>query len=207
MAKKFTDLALDLETLAVKFDAAIMSVGAQAFNRNDGKLGPTFYHEIDWRRAVQSGSVNGDTVAWWIRQGESAQRLFDHSPEALQRKLPLATAMHALNNFCTAELVGDFNPWGYGATMDITIAEHAYDVGCIGLSPPWLPKRPRDGRTIIELAEELAGFKLASVPRVGTHHNARDDATWLAHAIIMARQAIKLAIIRPTPVVDDDDEL
>lgn len=188
---KFPDLSIDIETLGKKFNAPVMSIGACAFNRDTGKLGKTMHLTIDFHSAIKSGVPDGDTIGWWMNQTDAARKLFDLSDSAQQARVPLSTALHALINFCRDELEATFRPWGNGATFDITILEHAYEVGAIGLSPPWRYTSIRDMRTIVDAAEVIAGFNRKSIKRIGVHHNAMDDAIYQANVISAAWGSLK----------------
>ena len=190
MSTKYPDCAFDLETLSTRVDAAIVSYGAVWFDRATGKIGPSIYHEIDFRSAVKNRHVDGDTVAWWVRQ-DAAKDLFSVDAKSLQAKMPLATALHALINGWREYADHDCRPWGNGSSFDISILEHAYEHGAVGMQHPWRAtfNRVRDARTWFDAAA-FHGFDVKTVKVVGTKHNALDDAKWLAQAIIEATRFI-----------------
>jgi len=213
---KFTDIAIDLETLGMKYNAPIMSIGAQTFNIDTGKFGPSFYLEVSFDSAVKSGVPNGSTIAWWLRQKDAALRLF--AEDTAGKKATLATALHGLTNFWREHCDSQTRVWGNGASFDITILEYQHDVGAVGLTPPWMFKRIRDQRTIEEAATLLALFDVNEVKSTGTHHNALDDACWSANVICASWKALRdmrdpkgAPRAQPAkvaaPVVDDDEEL
>lgn len=77
-------MMLDLETLGDAFDAAIVQIGAVAFDPWD-KAAPTRHIEItvDAHDAiVQGGSVSGNTLRWWMRQSEEARYRVFGGPQA-----------------------------------------------------------------------------------------------------------------------------
>lgn len=195
MTIQYPDISLDIETLSTRFDAAIVSIGAQTFDRDTGKMGPTFYQEVALDSAIASGHVEAGTLSWWMQQSGGARGVFSTDSERLAKKLPLATAMHALINFIRANCT-NVRPWGNGATFDVTIVEHAMAIGCVGLRAPWSFMQVRDMRTIVDAAEALAGFKRDTIARVGVHHNAVDDAAYQAHVISAAWRALKVGAVR-----------
>lgn len=207
----WTDVSIDLETLGNRYNAPILSIGAVAFNRDNGKTGPTFYQEIDIDSAIKVGTVTGSTVAWWITQSKDAKRLFDDNEQARAKKMHIASALLNFTTFVRS--LGTPRPWGNGATFDITIIEHSIDKGTVGLEPPWAFWNIRDVRTVVDAAESLVGWRKDSVKRVGVHHNALDDATYQAHLVIEAWRALKPALTKvakvlpPAPPGDDDDDL
>ena len=83
--------SIDLETLGTRYNAAILSIGVQQFDIDSGKLGETFYREIDIDSAIKAGKVTGSTLAWWAQQGEVAKRVFGSNG-----KTPLSVALDEL---------------------------------------------------------------------------------------------------------------
>jgi hypothetical protein len=213
----WTDVSIDIETLGKKYNAPLLAIGAAAFSRVTGKVGPTYYQEVDIDSAIKSGVVDASTVAWWIDQSKGAKKLFDTTPEGTQRKMHLASA---LSNFCTwGRSLGAPRVWGNGATFDITIIEHALDKGSVGISAFWHYGNIRDMRTIVDAAQMVSGqWTPANVVREGVHHNAVDDAVHQAKVIIEAWAALGVKFEvqaktkpakrpAPTPVqAPDDDE-
>lgn len=177
------DISVDIEALGTAYNAPILSIGAVLFDRQTGKLGTTFYQEITIASSVKAGLLDGATLAWWLSPARRsvAERMFaDDNPDN-PRKMHLASA---LQNFCTwvrSAGEGPCRVYGNGATFDITIIEHAIHMGSVGLSAPWHYTNVRDLRTLVDAAESIAGFDKASVPKVGTAHNALDDAIYQAN--------------------------
>lgn len=204
--------SIDLETLDNRYSSAVLSIGVQQFDPNTGKLGATFYREIDIDSAIKAGTVSGSRLAWWMMQDAKAKRLFEHS----NKKVGVATALDELRTWMSG-LSPVPKVWGNGAGFDITILEHAHDKGCVGLTPAWHFTSIRDMRTIVEDAQ-LGGMEWPE--REGVHHNALDDAIYQAQVISYCRMKINKALAgtsasKPkkavkTPVattVPEDDEL
>lgn len=186
-----TDISFDLETLNTKADAAVLSIGGCMFNRRTGEIGSTFYEEIEIDDAIKHGSVGGDTVAWWVRQGDDAKRLFTSSAE--YPKLPLGAVLQRLRVFVDAA-GPEANVWGNGATFDISILENAYER--VGVEVPWKFWNIRDLRTLVDAAGAL-GFDKRNVEFAGTAHNAKDDAIHQAKIAIAAWGAIVPKVVAP----------
>ena len=180
------DWSIDLETLDNKYSSAILSIGAVQFDRESGELGCRFYQEINIDSAVKSGTISGSTLEWWMGQGAEAREVFKPGRE----KMTLANALHELATLMRAKGGGAPRPWGNGASFDITILEHAYDKGCIGLVPPWQYFNIRDMRTTMDDAD----ISLGGLPSVGTAHNALDDAIFQSQCISLARRRIRRAL-------------
>lgn len=183
------DISIDLETLGIRYDAAILSIGLVQFDRFTAKMGKTFYAEIDIDSAIASGSIQGSTLAWWIEQNPRAKKLFANDRAA--EKKSLATALHEMRDFfmqCEAK-GGEHFVWGNGATMDITILEHAFHRGSVGLEVPWKFWKIRDMRTAVDLAQ--IDPKNWPFPNNAVAHNALDDAARQAQVIAAAFMKLK----------------
>lgn len=200
--------SIGLETLANRFDSAILSIGVVQFDPASGKLGAEFYAEIEIDSAIRSGFVNGSTLAWWMRQGDKARRIFDDDEASRARKKPLATALDEMASWFRSK-PAEPKVWGNGSSFDITILEHAYAKGGHGLKAPWHFTNIRDMRTIVELAALQEWPK-----REGVHHNALDDARYQARVISACWQKLKGAkplgpkttsASKPAAVVEDDE--
>lgn len=198
--------SIDLETLGTRYNAAVLSVGVVQFDPDTGKLGATFYREIDIDSAIKAGRVTGSTLAWWAKQTDKARRVF--GPD---NKVTLATALDELATWLRGKAIAP-KVWGNGATFDITILEHAYDHGCVGLTEAWHYTNVRDMRTMVEVAQ-LGDAEWPK--REGVHHNALDDATYQAKVISACRMKINKALGAGVPGakrslekrVTEDDEL
>jgi len=213
----WTDVSIDIETLDNKFSSAILSIGAVAFDRRTGKLGKTYYREIDIDSAIKSGTVGADTLCWWMRQEDKVKAIFSDSTAARADKIHLATA---LQEFCTfIRSLGAPCVWGNGPSFDVTIIEHALNRGSVGLAIPWAFWNVRDVRTVVDLAELTTPWRRANVAREGVHHNALHDAAHQARLVLGGMVALGhkytaaptgKKIIKPTvktvePADDDDD--
>lgn len=198
--------SIDLETLGTRYNAPVISIGVVQFDPDTGKLGATFYREIDIDSAIKAGKVSGSTLAWWAQQTDKARRVFGD-----KNKVSLATALDELSTWLRGMAVTP-KVWGNGAGFDITILEHAYENGCVGLKEAWHYTNVRDMRTLVEAAR-LGDAEWPK--REGVHHNALDDATYQAKVISACRMTISKAMGAGAPgakivvkkAVSEDDEL
>lgn len=196
------DISIDCETLSIKYDAPIISIGAVHFNRTTGKLGATFYEEIAIDSALKSGRPLSTTLQWWLTQDSNVRDIF-RTPDT--QKQSLATVLHNFSAWCRGVAVGGVpRPWARGPAEDIVWLQHAFEVGGHGLAVPWGHTVVRDVRTIVELAQELVGFEPATVPDVGTAHNGLDDAKYQANLISAAYAALRRSGKKVKPVIDDE---
>ena len=172
---------VDLETLGTKQDSAFISIGACQFDPGTGKIGDTFYENIDWDSALETRGVTGDTIKWWLQQSKEAKNAVLEPG----RELPTVLLEFA-NWFCsgTQRII-----WGNGATFDVSILENAYDR--FG-EAPWAFWNVRDVRTIVDLAWGICDK--GDYPFVGTEHNALDDAKHQAKYVSAMWQALRKGV-------------
>jgi hypothetical protein len=169
------DISIDLETLSTRPDAAVVSIGAAAFNRDTGAIGETFYAVITLDSAIEDHHVCSATLQWWMSQGDAARAVFMDSD-----KSTLRAALEDLHIFVSR--YPDANVWGNGANFDIAILEYAYARHFGYQAAPWKFWNVRDMRTIVEAAA-AKNFDKKSIIFEGVAHNARDDAAHQARVI------------------------
>ncbi len=159
-------VSFDLETLHTRPDGVILSIAAAA--RVDGSI-VIFYSHCDIKSQLNR-FISEDTLAWWKDKGDLWAKTCDACAEAP----PLEQVLRDLNKWY-ASLGTDKDtlyPWGNGANFDIAFLEHAFDQ--CEMKPAWQFWMARDLRTVKHIAKELGNY--TPVERVGTHHDARDDA-------------------------------
>ena len=161
-------IMLDLETMSAEPNAAVVSIGAVAFNRL-GLVGEPFYCIIDPESAAQAGHISGSTFKWWCQQSVEARAMF------AAKGVELADALVRFSGW-----VGNFNHdgpacmWGNGADFDNVILGHAYRHH--GMPAPWRFSNNRCYRTLKSFIDKKLHNELWAIHAVGAHHNARDDA-------------------------------
>jgi 3'-5' exoribonuclease-like protein len=166
------DLMIDLETLGTGSNSVVLSIGACFFDVDTGEIGETFYTTLDIEDQIRAGrKIDASTLQWWVKQSADAQKVFFDE---------IRDADLALENFCTwVEMHAEdrLHPWGNGSMFDIGIlesllADFAKDV-------PWKFSNVMDLRTFRRFVA-----KGSNVIRIGTHHNALDDAISQATFVI-----------------------
>jgi hypothetical protein len=150
---------LDLETMSVRSNAAIASIGAVKFEIGTGIV-DQFYRTVDLRTCKAAGlHVDPETVGWWNQQ----------SKEARQALLKDNVSLHqALDDFTEWFGRSSLPTWGNGAGFDNVIMENAYQA--LNMKRPWRPWEDRCYRTIKNIIQVPAD------ERQGVYHNALDDA-------------------------------
>lgn len=171
-------IMLDLETLSSSSDAAIISIGAVAFNFNNG-IGSSFYAVLDTDEQVGRGrGISRSTMLWWGEQTLDAKKVFSEEASGTR------DALQQFARFC--DDVGNIEGmWGNGSDFDNVILGGLYDL--YGMKKPWSYARNRCYRTLRNLP------KITSMlVRLGTHHNARDDAIYQAECAIHINSLLNL---------------
>lgn len=165
------NVMVDLETMGTGSSAAIVSIGAVKFTEG-GVQSDTFYRTVHLSSSMEAGmTVDASTVMWWITQTEAARKALDFLP------VPLQDALLSFKAWCPA----DAKLWGNGATFDNVILSNAYKL--CSITPPWKFYNDRCFRTLKNLYPDVPHPE-----RVGTAHNALDDAQYQAqHAVEILR--------------------
>lgn len=155
---------IDIETMGVTPDSAIVSIGAVVFDpRYNVVTGKTFYRELDWES--QGRKIDKETQKWWVGRAPEAKAALDGLDD-------LSEVLEELASW----LPRDAKPWGNGSTFDISFLEHAYLQA--GIEIPWKFYNIRDCRTIKDMYESArGGYEKKSG---GTLHHALDDAKFQA---------------------------
>ena len=117
---KMNNIMLDLETMGTGPNAAIVAIGAVAFDKNE--LGRDFYLAISLGSAVEAGGImDASTVEWWLQQSEEAKKVF--SGRTTNHFEALVLFRDWINNYFEPRNV---NIWGNGANFDNVILAQAY---------------------------------------------------------------------------------
>jgi hypothetical protein len=173
------NMSLDLETLGTTPRSVIFSIGCVAFDAT-GILSE--YYSLISIRNSQSFRfrINPQTEAWWDDQPEEAKVELNRAWETPH------TVYDVLDTFgeWVVETAGDRDNvvmWGNGADFDNVLLTAYYNV--FGMDPPW---KYTNNRCLRTLKNVFPGFE---PPRVGTLHNALDDAkhqaAWITNILKM----------------------
>jgi inhibitor of KinA sporulation pathway (predicted exonuclease) len=174
------DVMLDLETMGIGAQAAIIAIGAVEFDIATQEIGERFYAVVDLESSVKSGGImDTSTVLWWMQQSEEARSAFARSGEHI------ATVLMRFSVWMESRSSrDDIRVWGNGAAFDNVILSSAYSRN--QTMQPWQFWNDRCYRTI------KAQFPHIKMHRTGTHHNAVDDAeSQASHLIAMLNPTLK----------------
>jgi 3' exoribonuclease, RNase T-like len=160
------DIMLDLETLGTAPGSVVLSIGAVEFDPDTDRLGREFYIVINQQSSLNAGLVtDASTVEWWGKQSREAQRVLYATTENNGESLALALSL--FSDF-VAPCGKSVRIWGNGSDFDQPILTAAYN--SVSQAAPWKFWNNRCYRTIKSLRPEI------ELQRIGTYHNALDDA-------------------------------
>lgn len=174
--KKTKHIMIDLETMGNGSNAAIVSIGAIAFDPKTGALGAEFEEVINLNSAAYYSDIDAPTVTWWLSQGDEARAIF-------LKETPKSSLKDALLEFnqWLADLgeSKDICLWGNGAGFDNVILMNSFKATRI--RPNFIHWNDLDVRTIVKMGKDILGIDPKSdLPREGVHHTALDDAKFQA---------------------------
>lgn len=171
------NVMLDLETLSNKSDAVVVQIAAVMFEPLTGVVGAEFNQVVDLEDSMIYGTLNGETLKWWMQQPEEARAIFNSKgTTTLESALLSFTDWITKNSdMKTEEGSPDAIVWGNGATFDNVILNNAYEE--LGLTPPWSFYNSRDLRTVVDLGITIKAVNpKKELTFEGIPHNALDDA-------------------------------
>lgn len=182
MSKPRAEVAIDLETLSTSPAAVLLSIGAVAVCAATGQT--IKFYAATSVASQPDRKTDASTLDWWSKQSAEARVAFDYAHSAECQTL--ADSLTQLTDWLgKLGETHDVYVYGNGADFDIGILNHAYKE--ISNFTPWNFRNVRDMRTLRDICLRL-GLEdqiKATVPRVGVHHNALDDAQFQSD-IIMA---------------------
>lgn len=174
------NVMIDIETMSIRHDAAILSIGACVFDVDECKITDEFYQNIDLTSCIQLGlKTDRSTFAWWSKQeNKQAWDSLKKNTTSIQR------AISGFNEWCIS-LKEEVAPWSNPSTFDIVILQNAFNE-CY-TAYPWKFYNISCYRTLRRL------FPSILTPRVGMlRHNALYDARYQAMHIMNVLRALKI---------------
>lgn len=181
------DISIDIETMSTFTNAAVLSIGATAFDRDSGQLGHTTRIHLGLGRAIEgAGHISASTLSWWMRQSYEAREAILQGDCHVEK-----AALELLHCFLRTNADDtDVRVWGNGSSFDITILESMHQ-RC-GMGAPWKHWNVRDMRTLVDAAEGR-GFQRGQIEFDGVKHDAGDDSRHQAKVIAAAWATLQRA--------------
>jgi 3' exoribonuclease, RNase T-like len=189
MTTKEYHYMLDLETMSLESNAAIVSIGCVRFEINEHTLGKDFTPELEdvlhlnvsLASSVAAGlHIDPSTVTWWLGQSDAARA-------SLQTPRPIALSDALILTRTFLRVTTPAGVWGNGASFDNVVLRNAYKA--IGYAVPWSHWSDRCYRTMRAL--KPSGLKIE--PDIA--HNALSDA--IAQTRTLLKFGGQLSLIQP----------
>lgn len=177
------DIMIDLETLDVRPQCVILTIGVVRFDPYGSGVAEKFTLKptIEDQTELYNRTINDETMAWWAQQTPEAQA------EAFseQDRIPLRDCMEIIYKICWNRRA----IWSHGAPFDVVICEDAMRQTLTDRPNPiaWPFYVIRDTRTLFE----IAGVSLKDGGHV-TSHTAADDAE--RQAVVVQQAYRKLGL-------------
>ena len=197
------DVMIDLETVGNRAGCGILSIGAVYFDPfaldqkkplgKDGTfpalLGAEHYEVVRLSTCDKVGLHRDQgTLEWWGRQSAEARKVLDAAGKA-RGNTPLTKALTNLNDFLATAGKKKVRVWGNGASFDNAILASAY--AAAGIPMGWEFWNDRCYRTL----KGMVGKDVVPLVRVGTYHNALDDAKTQAEHAMRLVHHLKLTAV------------
>jgi inhibitor of KinA sporulation pathway (predicted exonuclease) len=167
---------VDIETLGTEPGAAILSIGACAFDPDPetDDIGDRVKISVDLESCQAAGlHIDADTLQWWLRQSDAARYVLSGG----------IGLNDALGEFAAwLRDVDADEVWANSPKFDAAHLEHAADA--VDVSLPWAYYELRDVRTIRALPGAV------DLEHEGTDHDALDDAIHQAREVAETLRAI-----------------
>lgn len=153
-------LMIDIETLGTTPTAAIIQIGATAFDYHSNEMKTV---TIDVVPDLRLTNVDWDTIRWWLNQSEEARISITRTP----RNSPVE-ALEDLNTFFNQHCHINTEVWAYPPSFDIVILENLYKT--FRVDTPWKRQKILCVRTLKTLAGKV------SRPKPTVAHDAGADS-------------------------------
>lgn len=211
--KNVINLSLDIETLSLQPDAAIISLAVLPFNIHDAENldkvpwtdehGRTLSLDCDtFVRSVNATSCatlgmhfDMETIRWWQNNSDESKLALFSAKESL-----IGEALEELSDYMQnirASVPGcELRIWAQGTDFDIPILKSAYQKALSTSQVPWRHTELRDARTYILTILEQLGADMAHPYDYLKPYRPKQEKDWVKHdALLDARQtAINVAL-------------
>lgn len=177
------NVVVDLETLDKRPTAAIVAIGAVAFSPAGLSVDrEPFYCRVQIESSMaEGGTVDGDTIRWWLSQGQEARaEVYKDGAK------PIGEALLLLEVWLPPKV----NLWGNGAGFDNVILRTAVERS--GVGPLWHFSADRCYRTIKAAFGHLAPVQ--SFEGYIAHRADHDAARQAQHLVDIHHELAKVGV-------------
>lgn len=192
MTKEYIDVMLDLESMGVGNNPALIQVAAVAFNSETGEEVCKFDEKIDLKSSMEVGlTISPGTIKFWMTNESVNQETRnivlsetgDHGKEG-------QSLTSVLTKFsCWYESLGEVGGvWGNGSASDNVWLRSAYDA--VNLKSPFIFREDMCLRTLKSLAKRK-GYK-TSFEFEGNQHDGLDDCRFQIKDLIEIKKFLNI---------------
>jgi len=204
--RTYTDIMLDLETFGTSNNAAIVQIGAVAFNA-DGENGSLFTNSpdlllrggqgfrmnVDLAESTSPGEFDAGAIKFWLGQSAEARASITAEPN-----FTLGVALEAFVAWVNTVSNGRHKVrlWSNGPTFDEVILRAAFTRYDLDL--PISFRGSRCCRTMLENAEAFGGYNRREAARAAfsggelVQHDGLSDSVFQARGVITQRLALRI---------------
>jgi hypothetical protein len=169
--KPFIHASIDLETLDTVPSAVILSAGIVFFDWRTAEVVDSLYAVFDTpSQAIAKRTISPSTAKWWMEQSPEARAVLSAVQQPVNEALDIIDG--AFKHYAPAGV------WGNGADFDCVLLGELYR--SFGREKPWSYGKNRCLRTLKNMVQPRT---IVMPDRVGTHHNALDDALYQARLV------------------------
>lgn len=138
----YFDAMIDIETMGMGPDGAIVGIAAAMFDLQKEQIGPEFKRAVNLATSVEVGmTLKPSTILFWLGQTEEARR------SIMWNTVRLPDALTDLNAWMAEHSrPRDLRVYGNSPSFDLVILQTAYRL--TGVVCPWHYTNERDFRTI-----------------------------------------------------------
>lgn len=134
---------IDLETLGLKPDSVVLSIGCCRLTESEDEMGPRFYQELEVNHQIHTygRKIESEVQRWWDGIGNCPNQGIALSYDVIKD----------LNEFLKSNTSGAIYLWSKGTDFDIPILYSLYYT--LQIPVPWKYDSVRDLRTLKALTQ------------------------------------------------------
>jgi exodeoxyribonuclease VIII len=168
---------IDIETLSLRPDAAIISVGVAIFDNAQVIAADSW--AIDHR--CWHGHLDPGTVQWWMQQSDEAVQ-FSFSGTKIDVEVALALKAYVMDHNCE-------EIWANDPNFDLVILESWWRR--LNIEWPFKFWTYRAYKTLVAITQEITNIDYRSRQPKFTAHNPQEDAVAQARVVMACRESLR----------------
>lgn len=197
MSKEFVDVMLDLESMGVGNNPALIQVAAVAFNSETGEELSKFDEKIDLKSSIDAGlTISAGTVKFWMTNETVNQvtrdivmsETGDHGGEGQHINVVLLKFSEWYKSLPEKHNLELGGVWGYGSASDNVWLRSAYSA--TQLPTPFIYRDDMCLRTLKTIATRK-GYK-TSFKFEGNQHDGLDDCRYQIKDLIEIKKYLNI---------------